>query len=189
VAHSDPKAITDLGLDAKLRKPVTNRQLKNVLSRILGSRRVESDQLEKKGAPPESTDLSSEPGLSDLKVLLVEDNPINRRVTSLQLERLGVSADVVCSGAEALEILTKNEFHLILMDCQMPELDGFETTRELRRRWPDRKVGVIALTAHAMEGDRERCIEAGMDDYLGKPLAVEKLKEVLGSWHERLLSV
>ena len=116
-------------------------------------------------------------------ILVVEDSPVNRLVTVRVLERCGFRAHVVNDGQEALDALSMQVYDAVLMDCQMPELDGYEATRELRRREGDgRRTPVIAMTAHAMTGDRERCLEAGMDDYIAKPVRSQALVAVLSRW-------
>jgi signal transduction histidine kinase/CheY-like chemotaxis protein len=117
-------------------------------------------------------------------VLVVEDSPVNRLVAVHVLERCGFRAHVVNDGREALEALATQRYDAVLMDCQMPDIDGYEATRELRRRedGTGRHTPVIAMTAHAMTGDRERCLEAGMDDYLAKPVRSQALNDVLRRW-------
>jgi two-component system sensor histidine kinase/response regulator len=108
---------------------------------------------------------------------------VNRTVAVSMLEKLGHEVDVAGDGQAALEALEYSSYDAVLMDCQMPRLDGYQATRELRRREGDgRRLPVIALTAHAMESDRRRCLAAGMDDYLSKPLRVEALRETLDRW-------
>ena len=119
----------------------------------------------------------------DLRILLAEDNIINQRIAILMLKKLGYVADLVANGHEVIDALNKQKYDLILMDVQMPEMDGLEATREIRKRWPLNGPRIVALTAHAIEGDREKCLEAGMDDYLCKPISLESLKAAL----ERLL--
>jgi signal transduction histidine kinase/ActR/RegA family two-component response regulator len=117
-------------------------------------------------------------------VLVVEDSPVNRLVATEVLERAGFRAHAVSDGLEALHALMTASYDAVLMDCQMPGLDGYEATRELRRREADSGLHtpVIAMTAHAMNGDRERCFAAGMDDYLAKPVRSQALAEVLRRW-------
>lgn len=121
------------------------------------------------------------PGSSDLRILVAEDNPINRRVLLMQLAELGYQAEAAAHGGEALNLLSESEFDVVLMDCQMPQVDGYEATRQLRARAGHQPV-VIALTAHALEGEREKCLEAGMDDYLRKPVPPDELHSVLERW-------
>ena len=117
------------------------------------------------------------------RILVAEDDKVNQMVALRMLGTLGHKADGVGDGHEALAALDREAYDLVLMDCQMPELDGYDTTRELRRREVDgRRIPVIALTANAIAGERERCIAAGMDDYLAKPLRSRELSEVLDQW-------
>ncbi|WP_158045351.1 ATP-binding protein [Skermanella pratensis] len=122
------------------------------------------------------------------RVLLVEDNPVNREVATERLMRLGCTVDVAANGIEALDRVRHHGYDLILMDCQMPELDGFDATRAIRldeTRQPEtraRHVPIVALTANALDGDRERCLAAGMDDYLAKPFSHGQLSAVLERW-------
>jgi signal transduction histidine kinase/CheY-like chemotaxis protein len=121
-----------------------------------------------------------------LPVLVAEDNPVNQRLTAKMLEKRGLRAHVVGDGRQALEALERGHYAAVLMDCQMPGMDGYEATEELRRREggsrPRRRVPVIAMTAHAMSGDRDQCLAAGMDDYLRKPLEVEAFEAMLARW-------
>lgn len=117
------------------------------------------------------------------RILMVEDNLVNQTVAVGMLERLGFHPDVVSNGKQALEALEKRAYDLVLMDCQMPVMNGYDATLELRRREPPGiHTVVVAMTAHAMSGDRERCTEAGMDDYLAKPIDLDTLRELLSRW-------
>ena len=124
------------------------------------------------------------------KVLVVEDTHINQKVVMNQLKLLGYKAACVNNGQEALDQLQQEPFDMVLMDCQMPVLDGYQATQRLRLREgdSDRHTVIVGLTAHAMQGDREKCLDAGMDDYLAKPVTMEKLKSVLEHWMSRIES-
>jgi len=118
------------------------------------------------------------------RVLVVDDNPLNRDIATHLLARLGLAADQAASGLEALQATARTVYDAILMDCQMPQLDGYEATQQIRRREAGTKthVPIIALTANTLPGDRERCLEAGMDDYLFKPVRLEQLSGALRRW-------
>ena len=117
----------------------------------------------------------------EARILLAEDNPTNQFVALAQLGKLGYKADAVANGAEALEALQQGRYDLVLMDCEMPVMDGYEATRRIRERG-NSLVPIIALTANAMSGDRDRCIRAGMNDFLSKPVEMAQLADVLAKW-------
>jgi PAS domain S-box-containing protein len=114
------------------------------------------------------------------RILVAEDNPVNQRIVLKMLQRLGHDATIAGNGQEALDRLHAEAFDLILMDCQMPEMDGYQATREIRRRSP--APPIVALTANALEGDRQRCLDAGMDDYLTKPIDLTALDGMIERW-------
>ncbi len=166
----------EAGFAACLSKPVRQIQLREMIARVApgGSEALPS-------ARPATLDAPKLTG----RVLVAEDNIVNQRLTVAQLAKLGVHADVVANGAEALSALAQLPYHAVLMDCQMPEMDGFQATVELRRREAadhHARVPVIAMTANAMDGDRERCLAAGMDDYVSKPVRIEVLAATLARW-------
>jgi CheY-like chemotaxis protein len=115
------------------------------------------------------------------RLLLAEDNPVNRKVGLLQLGKLGFRADVAADGREVLAAVTRQRYDIIIMDVQMPEMDGLEASRRIVQQWPDRRERpwIIALTANAMPGDRETCLAAGMDDYISKPIRTAELVAAL----------
>ena len=127
-------------------------------------------------APERSSAATSAP------ILVVEDNPVNQQVACGWLRKLGYRADVAANGFEALEALERIPYAAVLMDCQMPEMDGYQATAELRRREATTHTPVIAMTANVMQGDRERCLQAGMDDYVPKPVRLEDLDAALRRW-------
>jgi len=120
--------------------------------------------------------------LFDLDVLVVDDNPINRLVATKILEQLGCRVTVCSSGAEAVSLALSSQLDLVLMDCEMPELDGFETTRKIREQETGEHVPIIALTAKVLSEDRERCLRSGMDDYLAKPIEISAVRALLCTW-------
>ena len=174
----------DLGSDARavscfagyLTKPVKASQLYNTLVAAL----VRGD-----GRVATSPDTASTPeprraAALPLRILLAEDMEVNRRFALLALEELGYRADVAGNGREVLEQLARRQYDVILMDVQMPEIDGLDATRSIRRDWPvERQPHIVAMTANAMQGDREICLSAGMDDYVSKPVYLVELRRVL----------
>ncbi len=118
-----------------------------------------------------------------IRILLAEDHLMNQHVMLRMLARLGYTADAVCNGAEAVAALTRSPYDIVLMDCQMPELDGYEATRQIRRGGGRfRSTPIIAVTANAMEGDREKCLDSGMSDYMSKPVLAQTLATTLEKW-------
>jgi CheY-like chemotaxis protein len=173
-------------LDACLSKPARQSQLLNTLATawskkqhvaLAGPARPGSRIAEMNSA------LAGRAAGWPIRVLVAEDNVINQKVAVRMLERLGLRADVAANGRETVRMFELLPYDLVFMDCQMPEMDGYEAAQEIRRRErPDRHVAIIAMTADAMAGCRERCLEAGMDDFVGKPVAMEALFEALQRW-------
>ncbi|MDH5473485.1 MAG: response regulator, partial [Gammaproteobacteria bacterium] len=119
---------------------------------------------------------------SGQRILLAEDNLTNQRLAVQILTTLGHSVDVVSNGIEAVEYAAKGDYDLILMDCQMPVMDGYEATAAIRGEESGRRVPVIAMTANVMKYDREKCLAAGMDDYISKPINIVSFQQVLNDW-------
>jgi PAS domain S-box-containing protein len=172
--RGDAQRFADLGFAGYLVKPITRRDLTACLSLIMSN----SAESWKRRAQPLVTrhQVRAVRVDGDRRILLAEDNPVNQKVARMVLEKLGLEVAVVGNGREAVTAWQTGGYDLILMDCQMPELDGYEATREIRRHEHGRKaVPIVALTAHAMKGDDDKCRAAGMDDYLTKPLDRTKL--------------
>ncbi len=179
----DAAAAREAGVAAYLTKPIRESQLYEALVAALTIGPAAG------GGPPLVTrhTVAEAQARAGERILLAEDNLINQKVAVRFFERLGYRVDVVGNGLEAVEAVTRAPYALVFMDCQMPELDGFEATRRIReteaRSAPPRKhVPIVAMTANALEGDRERCLEAGMDDYLPKPVTRDALAVVLDRW-------
>jgi signal transduction histidine kinase/CheY-like chemotaxis protein/HPt (histidine-containing phosphotransfer) domain-containing protein len=170
------------GFEAYLSKPVRQSELYDCLATVMGKAPSPAPLVTRHS-------LSEARSRASARVLLAEDNRVNQEVALCMLDAIGCAADVVGNGREAVEALSRNDYDLVLMDCQMPVLDGFEATARIRaaekERGDGKRTPVIALTANVMAGDRERCLAAGMDDYLGKPLRRDELQAVLGRWAPR----
>jgi len=179
--RGDAQRFADLGFAGYLVKPITRRDLTACLSLVMSN----SAESWKRRAQPLVTrhQVRAVRVESDRRILLAEDNPVNQKVARMVLEKLGLDVTVVNNGREAVAAWKAGGHDLILMDCQMPELDGYEATREIRRQEQSQgqqnPIPIVALTAHAMKGDDEKCREAGMTDYLTKPLDREKLHACL----------
>jgi signal transduction histidine kinase/CheY-like chemotaxis protein len=169
------------GVDAELIKPVRPSELFDVLQTKLAERSARAERAE----------ADAESGVTDgvrhtARVLVVEDNAANLKLTVRLVERLGYRADVAHNGAQALSMLERAPYDAVLMDCQMPEMDGYEATKLIRKtETAARHMPIVAMTADALSGDRERCLAAGMDDYISKPLKLHVVAAVLGRWLSR----
>jgi PAS domain S-box-containing protein len=174
-----------VSLDAYLVKPVKHSQLFDCLVDVIGRGKAEGSFAETLDVPsvPEQEALP----FRQLRILVAEDNQVNQQIAAAQLKKLGCTVDVVANGLEALDALPRVKYDLVLMDCQMPEMDGYEATRIIRKREQDREhpchwnapVHLIAMTANAMQGDREKCLAAGMDDYISKPMRLTELRAAI----------
>jgi CheY-like chemotaxis protein len=173
-------------LDACLSKPVRQSQLLNTLATVWSKKQhvalADSANPGSRIADMKSA-LAGRAAGWPIRVLVAEDNVINQKVAVRMLERLGLRADVAANGREAVRMFELLPYDLVFMDCQMPEMDGYEAAQEIRRReGSGPHVAIIAMTADAMAGCRERCLQAGMDDFVGKPVAMEALYEALQRW-------
>ena len=209
-SRGDAKKFAEAGFSAYFPKPTTNSDLFDSLAVVIAGgetldqaqplvthhylkslKRPDEDESEDKGdSPAQQNDKSSKRKFAaDTRLLLVEDNYINQAVALAQLQTLDLNCDVAGNGIEALQALKQcpenAPYHLIFMDCQMPDMDGYEATQHIRngkagKRYSD--IPIVAMTANAMEGDREKCLDCGMSDYVSKPINPEVVEEKLRRW-------
>jgi len=176
--RGDAARMRSIGFDAYLTKPVRYSVLRRTLATVIGRNSVD-------GQPDKSTLITrhslNEAARARARILLTEDNVVNQKLAARLLEKAGYKFDLATNGSEALEALAHTSYSLVLMDCLMPEMDGYQATAEIRRR--EKGTGahtpIIAMTAEAMKGSRERCLEAGMDDYIPKPISPALLYETI----------
>ena len=175
--RGDAVRLAALGCSAYLLKPVKQQMLFDAVVAVLSREEEPRPSLITRHKLNEQRKLSQ-------RILLAEDNAINQKLAVVLLQKAGYSVDAVETGAQALQKVQGNQYNAVLMDVQMPEMDGFEATHQIRE-WEksnDQHIPIIAMTAHAMPGDRERCLEAGMDDYVSKPLQPKVLFAALDRW-------
>ena len=183
--RGDAKRYAELGFDAYLTKPTRHLELKNILSQVLVKRDEKAASHRSIATRHTAREMKTFSTRTNTRILLAEDNLTNQQVALGILKKLGLSADPVCNGMEALIKLKTVPYDLVLMDVQMPEMDGLEATRRIRDTKTDiinHEIPVIAMTAHAMQGDREKCLGAGMDDYITKPVDPKALAKILDKW-------
>jgi CheY-like chemotaxis protein len=171
------------GCDAQIAKPFRRDEVLTMLQRLRPGVPHENQSAARLEEMPRAEALPSK----KLRLLVAEDNVVNQRIAVRVLERLGYVVDVVADGAQAVAACERERYAAVLMDCQMPDVDGFEATRRIRSLADDRlrTLPIIAMTANALAGDRERCLAAGMDDYLTKPIDREALRVCLEGWLAR----
>ncbi len=186
--RSDSQNVTEAGIKGYLTKPVRPSELLSVMNLLLQARangksinlvtRYTSREMNAGGRAQKS----QRENFRDKKILVAEDNPVNREVLHGMLSYFHITPDIVENGHEAVEAATRTAYDLIFMDCQMPVMDGFEATHALRRADGTKDTPIVALTAFAMKGDRDKCLAAGMDDYLSKPIHEGDLETMLMKW-------
>ena len=183
--RGDVRRLSEIGFEAYLTKPLNQSQLYDCLATLLndGTGKVGKKQLVTRHTIAEDHRLKT-------RILLAEDNIVNQKVARKMLQKFGYKVDCVANGKEAVRAVKSIPYDLVFMDCQMPEMDGYEATGEIRRVEPkNQHIPIIALTANAMQGDREKCLDAGMDDYISKPVSAIKLKEAIAKWGQRITVV
>jgi len=173
MSHIGRRLKRDPSINGTLSKPIKPGQLKLLLIKLMQPKGGD-DLPQKEAASPQAT-----PRMSDLVILLAEDNPVNQRVAMAMLKRLKYEADLATDGYDVLSMLEKKAYDVVLMDIQMPNLDGLDATRLIREKKREKQPCIIAMTAYALEGDRERFLQEGMNDYLSKPIRIEELKRAL----------
>ncbi len=175
--------VKELGFEFYLVKPIKQSRLLDVLMSVVSLDKKYGNLL----LTPSREFNYSTAKTSKLRILIAEDSPINQKVALHQLQRFGYDADVAGNGREVLDLLEHIDYDVILMDCQMPEMDGYEATKAIRQLNSDKcKTVIIAMTANAMKEDRDRCIAVGMDDYLSKPIRKEDLAQKLAEWEAKI---
>jgi len=182
-----------LEIAAYLQKPVRQSQLYNCLSAIITEATASAETRQSPRLITQHTlgQASREKKVTvdstvKVRILVAEDNIVNQKVALKQLQSLGYAADIVPNGREAIEAVKNHSYDVVLMDCQMPIADGFEATATIRQHEGEAKhMIIIAMTAHALEGEREKCLAAGMDDYISKPVKIDILGEMLKKWLAR----
>ena len=182
------KRVTELGFAAYMTKPARPSALLDALAAAWSNREGRDEAV--RITPSRVTAQASMNGgqgasmkFPGVRVLLVEDNTINQRVARLLLERIGARVDLAGNGEEAVQMTKQCPYDLVFMDCQMPVMDGYEATARIRQLdSAGRRVPIVAMTANAMQGDRDKCLAVGMDDYVTKPLRSERLEEAIAKW-------
>jgi CheY-like chemotaxis protein len=177
----DAKKCLKAGFDGFLPKPVQGKKLIEMLERLLGE--IKEGETQKKRNAIVTQHSIREDVKHSAHILLAEDNPVNQKLAKIMLKKAGYKVEMASNGKEAVEKFTSNpdDFDLIFMDIQMPEMDGAKATRTIRQKGFG-KIPIVAMTAHAMKGDREKCLKAGMDDYITKPIKRELVFEMVEKW-------
>ena len=180
----DGATAREAGFSGSLTKPVRKDQLEACLAKAMERNLPDTETVRPDPVPPHS--MKEAEGQIRQKILVADDHEVNQQLAALILERLGYSVDVVSNGKEALENISRIPYKLVFMDCQMPTMDGFTATQHIRNlQEPVRNLPIIALTANAMQGDRGKCLAAGMNDYVTKPFKAKELAAVVARWLEK----
>ncbi|HPG38241.1 MAG TPA: response regulator [bacterium] len=180
--RDDSERVKAIKFASYINKPVKQSNLYNIILHIFMG-----EVSHRKKEPVLTSIDSSFARQYPLQILVAEDNLVNQKLAEKLLGKLGYHPEIVNNGLETLHILEYKKFDVVFMDVQMPEMDGFETTAIIRQKWPEKKQLIVAMTANAMEGDREKCLQAGMDDYISKPIKLENLLEVLRQCNLKIL--
>jgi len=173
--HSDRTMLAEAGIVQLMTKPIRKNELRNAIIATLPGNLLPAAKLDEQQKQAAPVIKKQRP----VRVLMAEDNVVNQRVARLMLEKLGHRVTLTANGLEVLDALDRAPYDVILMDCQMPEMDGFEATRRIRQSSRDREIPIVAMTANAMEGDRDACIAVGMNDYVSKPMRIQNLVTVI----------
>ena len=190
--RGDAAKLEKIGFSGYLSKPVRQSHLHGCIALVLGRARQAGDDSATEVSPQNRGIVTrysvAECAVNGVRILLAEDNIINQKVAQNMLGKLGYKADVVADGREAVRALEMINYDIVLMDCQMPEMDGYEATTMIRdpnSNVHNHAVPIIAMTANAMQGDREKCLQSGMDDYLSKPVKKEEMAGMIEKWYRR----
>ena len=176
----ESKQMEQTGIEACVPKPVKGPRLFDSIFEVVGGGKAPTP--ERLRALTGSLKLLGDPAGKPVRILLAEDNVINQKMAVKMLRGLGYGADIANNGLEVLAALSRKSYDLVLMDCQMPELDGYETTRRIRKTPEWSSVRIVAVTANSMSGEDQKCLQVGMDDYLSKPVRLEALRDILVRW-------
>jgi CheY-like chemotaxis protein len=181
--RGDAKRMKEIGFAGYLTKPVKRQYLMQCLQKVFYVK-SDDDRHDSTRRSLITRHSIKESDRTKNRVLVVEDNPVNQKVAQLHLKKLGYSSDLAANGAEAVAALCHTRYDLVFMDQQMPQMDGLEATRTIRSsdKILNPEVPIIAMTANALKGDKEKCIEAGMNDYLAKPINAETIRTKIEKW-------